>query len=237
MARNLRPPVEVVDDTSQTRRIYDDLRRAIITGEYREGEKLPEARLAAMLGASRLPVREALALLEFDGIVSALPRRSAVVRSWDVTAVEELFDVRIGLEPLAARLAAARIRQGHDSSPLRAALREARAATDSRDPLRIAETNAKLHGAIVELSGNSLLTQLMRTILARMAWLFFLTTERNTEEQRDEHQHLIDAISSGDERLAEYAMLSHTEAGRTPTLAIVTALRHADLGNGPGAGG
>ncbi|MEV0334148.1 GntR family transcriptional regulator [Nocardia sp. NPDC050717] len=228
MARDQRRPADAVDDTSQTRRIYDELRRNIITGVYREGEKLPEARVAAMLGSSRLPVREALALLEFDGIVSALPRRSAVVRSWDRTAVEELFDVRIGLEPLAARLAAARIRQGHDSAPLRAALREAQAATDSRDPLRIAETNARLHGAIVELSGNSLLSQLMRTILARMAWLFFLTAERDTEEQRDEHRHLIEAISSGDERLAEYAMLSHTEAGRAPTLAIVTALRHAD---------
>lgn len=228
MARDQRRPADAVDDTSQTRRIYDELRRNIITGVYREGEKLPEARVAAMLGSSRLPVREALALLEFDGIVSALPRRSAVVRSWDRTAVEELFDVRIGLEPLAARLAAARIAQGHDSAPLRVALREAQAATDSRDPLRIAETNARLHGAIVELSGNSLLTQLMRTILARMAWLFFLTAERNTEEQRDEHRHLIEAISSGDERLAEYAMLSHTEAGRAPTLAIVTALRHAD---------
>ncbi|MFJ2835935.1 GntR family transcriptional regulator [Nocardia sp. NPDC087230] len=228
MARDQRRPAEAVDDTSQTRRIYDELRRNIITGVYREGEKLPEARVAAMLGTSRLPVREALTLLEFDGIVSALPRRSAVVRSWDRAAVEELFDVRIGLEPLGARLAAARIRQGHDSAPLRAALREAQVATDSRDPLRIAETNAKLHGAIVELSGNSLLTQLMRTILARMAWLFFLTADRDTEEQRDEHRHLIEAISSGDERLAEYAMLSHTEAGRTPTLAIVTALRHAD---------
>ncbi|MFI5500238.1 GntR family transcriptional regulator [Nocardia asteroides] len=225
MARDQHRQVDLVDDTSQTRRIYDELRRAIITGGYREGEKLPEARVAAELGSSRLPVREALALLEFDGIVSALPRRSAVVRSWDRTAVDELFDVRIGLEPLAARLAAARIRQGHDRAPLLAALRDAQRATDSRDPLHLAETNARLHGAIVELSGNSLLTQLMRTILARMAWLFFLTTERDAEQQRDEHRHLIDAICSGDERLAEYAMLSHTEAGRAPTLAIVTALR------------
>ncbi|MEV6063345.1 GntR family transcriptional regulator [Nocardia asteroides] len=225
MARDQHRQVDLVDDTSQTRRIYDELRRAIITGVYREGEKLPEARVAAELGSSRLPVREALALLEFDGIVSALPRRSAVVRSWDRTAVDELFDVRIGLEPLAARLAAARIRQGHDRAPLLAALRDAQRATDSRDPLHLAETNARLHGAIVELSGNSLLTQLMRTILARMAWLFFLTTERGAEQQRDEHRHLIDAICSGDERLAEYAMLSHTEAGRAPTLAIVTALR------------
>ncbi|MEU3009267.1 GntR family transcriptional regulator [Nocardia asteroides] len=225
MARDQHRQVDLVDDTSQTRRIYDELRRAIITGRYREGEKLPEARVAAELGSSRLPVREALALLEFDGIVSALPRRSAVVRSWDRTAVDELFDVRIGLEPLAARLAAARIRRGHDSAPLLAALRDAQRATDSRDPLHLAETNARLHGAIVELSGNSLLTQLMRTILARMAWLFFLTTERGAEQQRDEHRHLIDAICSGDERLAEYAMLGHTEAGRAPTLAIVTALR------------
>lgn len=53
--RDPRSPL-VVDDTSQTRRIYDDLRRSIITGVYREGEKLPEARLAELLGTSRLPV-------------------------------------------------------------------------------------------------------------------------------------------------------------------------------------
>jgi DNA-binding GntR family transcriptional regulator len=214
------------DDTSQTRRIYDDLRRSIITGVYGEGQKLPEARIAEVHGTSRLPVREALALLEFDGIVSARPRRSAVVRSWDRTAVEELFDVRIGLEPLAARLAASRIRLGADDAPLRSALHEAQAAIVTRDPLRIAESNAALHGAIVTLAGNTLLAQLMRAILARMVWLFFITTKRDTAEQLDEHQHLIDAICSGDERLAEYAMLSHTEAGRAPTLAIVTALRH-----------
>lgn len=220
----------VIDDTSQTRRIYHDLRRSIITGVYREGQKLPEARLAEMLGTSRLPVREALALLEFDGIVSARPRRTAVVRSWDRTAVEELFDVRIGLEPLAARLAAARIRQGADSAPLEAALEDSQQAIDSRDPLRIAESNANLHRAIVELAGNTLLTQLMRAILARMAWLFFITTERDITEQLDDHRHLISAITSGDERLAEYAMLSHTEAGRAPTLAILTALRNGSSG-------
>ncbi|MEU8895930.1 GntR family transcriptional regulator [Nocardia sp. NPDC048505] len=217
-----------VDDTSQTRRIYDDLRRGIITGVYQEGQKLPEARLAEQLGTSRLPVREALALLEFDGIVSARPRRSAVVRSWDRTAVEELFDVRIGLEPLAARLAAARVRRGADTGALHDALHESHAALATHDCLHIAEANAALHREIVELSGNSLLTQLMRTILARMAWLFVLTTQRAVAARLDQHQHLIDAIVSGDERLAEYAMLDHTEAGRAPTLAIIDALRHAD---------
>ncbi|MEV0251741.1 GntR family transcriptional regulator [Nocardia sp. NPDC050712] len=230
MPRESRSSPPAIDDTSQTRRIYDDLRRSIITGAYKEGQKLPEARLADQLGTSRLPVREALALLAFDGIVSVSPRRSAVVRSWDRTAVEELFDVRIGLEPLAARLAAARVRQGADTTPLHAALRDSHAALATHDPLRIAEANAKLHGEIVQLSGNSLLTQLMRTILARMAWLFVITTQRAVAGQLDEHQHLIDAIVSGDERLAEYAMLDHTEAGRRPTLAIIAALRHGDIG-------
>lgn len=229
MPRNPNPTPLVVDDTSQTRRIYEDLRRGIFTGVYSEGQKLPEARLAEMLGTSRLPVREALAQLEFDGIVSARPRRSAVVSSWDRTAVQELFDVRIGLEPLAARLAAARIRQGQDTTPLLTALRDSETAIAKQDRLRIAETNAELHGAIVELAGNSLLSQLMRAILARMTWLFVVTSQRATGGQQfDEHRHLIDAICSGDERMAEYAMLSHTEAGRAPSLAIVTALRHPD---------
>ncbi|MRH91824.1 FCD domain-containing protein [Nocardia sp. SYP-A9097] len=218
----------VVDDTSQTRRIYDDLRRSIITGVYREGEKLPEARLAEMLGVSRLPVREALTRLEFDWIVSASPRRSAIVRCWDRTAVEDLFDVRIGLEPVAARLAAARIRQGADCAPLLAALQDSHSATASSDPLRRAEASANLHGAIVDLAGNALLAQLMRAILARMAWLFYLIPPRDSAQRTrlDDHMDLIAAITSGDERLAEYAMLSHTEAGRIPTLAILGELRH-----------
>ncbi|MFC9894829.1 GntR family transcriptional regulator [Nocardia sp. NPDC127579] len=228
MHPELRTAAPAIDDTSQTRRVYEDLRRGIITGGYAEGQKLPEARLAEQLGASRLPVREALALLASDGIVSVSPRRSAVVRSWDETAVEELFDVRIGLEPLAARLAAARVRNGADTGPLHAALHASHAALATRDPVHIAEANATLHGAIVELAGNSLLSQLMRTILARMAWLFVLTTRRAVAAQLDEHQHLIDAIVSGDERLAEYAMLDHTEAGRAPTLAIIAALRRGD---------
>ncbi|WP_330181691.1 hypothetical protein OHB26_35855 [Nocardia sp. NBC_01503] len=59
-----------------------------------------------------------------------------------------------------------------------------------------------------------------------MAWLFLITTERDVAEQLDDHRHLIAAITSGDERLAEYAMLSHTEAGRIPTLTILGELRH-----------
>ncbi|MGV9414809.1 GntR family transcriptional regulator [Nocardia sp. NPDC003693] len=235
MPRDLNPVPPVADDTTQTRRIYDDLRRGIITGAYGEGQKLPEARLAETLGVSRLPVREALALLEFDGMVGTRPRRSAVVHSWDSTGVEELFDVRIGLEPLAARLAAARIRHGHDRAPLLAALRESESAGAAGDRLRVAETNVDLHRAIVELAGNTLLTRLMRTILARMTWLFYITAQRTDDgSQFDEHRHLIDAICSGEERMAEYAMLSHTEAGRAPSLAIVTALRHPGA-ESPGA--
>lgn len=212
---------------SMTERIYQDLRTRIITNIYAEGSKLPEARLAAELGVSRVPVREALALLERDGFVDTHPRRSAVVRIWDTREVVELFDVRLGLEPLAARLAAQRAAEGKSLTTLNKAMTKVHVAIDSHDPLKIAETNAALHGAIVEFSENALLQQLMRTIISRMAWLFFITSDRDTASQCEEHHQLIDAIATGNQRLAEYAMLAHTEEGREPTLGVVDRLRMA----------
>ena len=90
-------------------RVYDDLRAAIIGGEYAPGERLRAEARAARFGTSRTPVREALMLLEGDGLVEIEPRRGAVVRSFDPADLVDLYEVRALLEARAAGLAAARI--------------------------------------------------------------------------------------------------------------------------------
>src|SRR5438874_11414386 len=95
-------------------KVVDELRRRIIDGVYEPGDRLTEERLADDFGVSRNPVREAIRVLEAEGFLRAQPRRGDVVAQMSVQDVEDLFDVRMSLEELAARLAAQR--RGPDDS-------------------------------------------------------------------------------------------------------------------------
>ena len=112
--------------------VLAELRRRIVDGDYAQGERLTENRLADDFGVSRNPVREALRVVETEGFVQILPRRGAVVATLDETAIRDLFAVREQLETLAAGLAAERA-TAEDVERLRSLLAKASAATDAED--------------------------------------------------------------------------------------------------------
>src|SRR5207247_11200915 len=85
------------------------IREAIIEGRLAPGQRLKEEELARELGISRTPVREALLMLQAEGLVDAAPNRGAVVRSHDADDLEDLYQLRALLEGYAARRAAAHI--------------------------------------------------------------------------------------------------------------------------------
>jgi DNA-binding GntR family transcriptional regulator len=85
------------------------LRRAILEGAIDGGEKLNQLELANAFGVSRVPVREALRILEAEGLIVFVPHRGATVAVLSVEEVEELYAMRVGLEALAARLGAERM--------------------------------------------------------------------------------------------------------------------------------
>ncbi|OOP63143.1 hypothetical protein BMF89_07610 [Arthrobacter sp. SRS-W-1-2016] len=205
--------------TSQTHRA---LRRQIILGHYPQGSRLVEAALANDLHVSRLPIREALPQLENEGFVRTLPRRSSRVIEWTAADVTELFDVRLSLETLAARLAAKAAAAGATLQPLVEAIDAEHRALDSEDWLEVAETSTVVHEAIVEVAGSALLTSLMRQVSGRMTWLFYLTSARDQRQQSDEHHGLLEAIRSGNDRLAEAIAFTHIEKGRTPSIRLMT---------------
>src|SRR5205823_4539741 len=86
--------------------VCDAIREEILAGGHPPGSRLVEWRLAEDLGVSRNPVREALRVLEAEGYVTMVPRRGALVSTIGPTEAEEIFDVRLALEGLVARLAA-----------------------------------------------------------------------------------------------------------------------------------
>ena len=95
---------------SLSQRIYATVRERIILGQYPQGSRVLEQRIGEELDVSRVPLREAVPLLERDGFVHSYPRRGAVVARWDTKAIDDLFDARLSLEVVAAGYAARQVR-------------------------------------------------------------------------------------------------------------------------------
>jgi DNA-binding GntR family transcriptional regulator len=202
---------------SLSRHIYSTVRERIILGQYPQGSRLPEQRIGEELSVSRVPMREAVPLLERDGFVHSRPRRGAVVAQWDAKAIDDLFDVRLSLEVGAARYAARQVSHGGPTDALDHALDEAQWTVTGGDPYAIARTSTAFHEAVIETSSNELMVNLMRTISGRITWLFFLTSGLPADEAFHDHVLLRDAIASGNERVAESVAYAHIERDRQPT--------------------
>jgi DNA-binding GntR family transcriptional regulator len=193
--------------------VCDELRRLVVTGELAPGTRLVEDRLAASLGVSRNPVREALQTLAAEGFVELLPRRGAVVAQITAEQAEELFDVRMALESLAARLAA-RNASPAEVADLTSVLDRARAATEAGDYDLLASCNTTFHELVVAASGNEYLSLLVAPMARRVQWVFRASAASRAPHSWTEHEALLHAIADGDEEHAALLAGAHVAAAR-----------------------
>jgi DNA-binding GntR family transcriptional regulator len=201
--------------------IYDSLREGIIRGTYPQGARLAEQRLAAEFNISRVPLREAVPRLESDGFVRTLPRRSAVVNSWTVQTVHELFDLRLCLEVGAARYAARQVALGASTDRLHRALDDATRGLQTRDVYLVAEQSTEFHEVIADLTGNELMRSMMRSLAGRMMWLFYMTSDLDNVAAHQDHADIVTAIETGNERLAESVAYAHIERDRQESVQVL----------------
>lgn len=201
--------------------VLAELRRRIVDGDYAQGERLTENRLADDFGVSRNPVREALRVVETEGFVQILPRRGAVVVTLDELAIRDLFAVRERLETLAAGLAAERATEA-DVARLRELLAQASAATDAKDFDQVAELNSALHLAVIDISGNRWLASLSAAMYHHVHWVFRLGAAQRAPHSWEEHIRVVDAIAAGDPAAASEAARQHVEAAAAAALAANT---------------
>lgn len=170
-------------------RAYAHLERAILIGELKPRERLVEAELAEQLGLSRTPVREALRRLEERGLVRILPHRGAVVADLSAEEVESIYEVRVCLEGLAARLAAAALTPAQLARIGQLEGACARLAS-SGDILALMAANDQFHDAIYGAAGNPCLLELIRQLRQRVnllrynAWALPARIGRSLEEHR-----------------------------------------------------
>ena len=202
--------------------VRDELRRLVITGELAPGTRLVEEGLAARLGVSRNPVREALQHLAAEGFVEIAPRRGAFVAQITAEQAEDLFDVRSALEPLAARLAARRA-GARDVDALREVLQAARRATDDREFDVLAACNTEFHQLVVRISGNDYLNLLVAPMARRVQWVFRTSAPTRAAHSWTEHEELLRAISEGDEEYAEAVAWAHVAAARASYRALASS--------------
>jgi DNA-binding GntR family transcriptional regulator len=138
---------------SLTEQAADEIRARIVFGDVELGSSLSENMLAADLGVSKTPVREALLQLKSEGLVSIQPQRGSFVFDMSASEVVQLGDLRETLELAALRLAA-----GHDRAGLVEALREIvtkmRKALDRNDAVEYRKLDAEFHRAFFDHSGN-----------------------------------------------------------------------------------
>lgn len=199
------------------------IREGIIDGTYPPGTRLRERELSTQLGVSRLPVREALRNLEHDGFITSSAHRGATVRRMSVQGVNELFDIRIRLEPFAASEAARQHAAGNLHEGVRQAIEAAAQATTEGSLEKILQTTANFHSRILEAANHALLTELMAPVLARTRWLLAITAFRDPQPELYAHLDIYHAIRDGNAELAGMQMAAHIEAGRRPSLEAIQA--------------
>jgi DNA-binding GntR family transcriptional regulator len=210
--------------------VAEVLRDRIYAGTYPAGARLRQEQLAADLQVSRTPLREALRLLEREGLVRHEPGRGARVLSIDLASLLDAYAAREMLDGLAARLAAGRARSA-DIADLRANIDSQRAALEASDTGSYTEANVAFHTEILDLADNDFIAGQV-TLIPITAQVFTPATRlaaNRAWEALAEHERIVDAIERSDPDAAEAEARAHIRR----TIALLS--EGADPDEGPPA--
>ena len=210
-----------IDGGDGRRTILDRLRHLILDGEYRPEERLIEERLAARLGVSRTPVRQALTMLEAEGLVEMTANKGAMVPSFSAEEVWDVYDLRAVLEGHAARRAAGGIREDEVSRLRRLAgemegIRPESSSDREEDVRRLVACNQEFHGTIVRASRNARLEKLVqRTVQVPLVFkAFFWYGPEDRAISNHYHRQIVRSLEARDAERAEIIMREHVYEGR-----------------------
>lgn len=205
--RGVMPALKPIAAPSLVALAYDSIRRSILSGATGMGERLNEVRLAEQLGVSRGPVREALKRLQEEGLVVERPRQSMTVRTFTARDVADVYEVRMALEALAARLL---VRRKVDLAPLVARLSELDEAVKRGDVTGANSAEFAFHEDLCQLSGNQHLADTYRAVNGRIQLALAIDNSgQPLNALLDEHAPLLDALELRDENAAATAVQRH----------------------------
>ena len=195
--------------------VYEELKGAIVDLRLAPGKPLREATLAEQLGVSKTPIRQALTMLEQEGLVETTSFKGAVVGGYSRQDLLEIYELRELLENLAAR-AAAESMSDEDRARLDRISRESRMLKSGNDPARLAALVSDFDDVLFDQVHNSRIRALIENLRAHLTRIGHLTEgiPGRVEASVDEHEKIVQAISARDADLAEQRMREHIRSVR-----------------------
>ena len=212
-----------IDDVPTVRAIVaQKLREAIMSGTFKPGQRLVERELCEMTGVSRPSIREALRLLEADGMVNTVPHRGPVVSTISLDEARQLYDARAVLEGFAGR-ECARLRDPAVVRRMGDALTRLKAAFTKADMMAVLEAKTDFYAALIGGCQNAFIERMLKPLHDRITLLRItsMSQPKRVNKSLREVTAIWRAIQSGDEDLAERCCVDHIKAAAVAALNMI----------------
>lgn len=192
--------------------VFNTLRRAILKGDLKPGERLMEIALADRLGVSRTPIREAIRKLELEGLVVMAPRKGARVASITERDLNDVLEVRKGMETLAIKLACKRITE-EELEKLEEIEMKFQKMIENDDLTGMAETDVAFHDTIYHATNNQRLVQLLNNLGEQMYRyrMEYLKDREGWNTLIEEHRAICEALRERDQEKGQECIYAHVD--------------------------
>lgn len=213
------PTIALLQTSSLTSVVQGELERMILSGELAPGTKLTEMALAARLGVSRGPLREAFRMLEEAGLVRTEKNRGVFVRALPIDEAIEIFDLRAAMEAFVGRRLAESITPAQ-LKEVRALVERMEQAVKAKDAAAYHRLNLQFHDRLVELAGNARLTATYRRLIKELSLFRRLNLGSGAVMPLSvgEHRQIVKAIAAGDAEAAARALHDHVIDSKERTI-------------------
>jgi DNA-binding GntR family transcriptional regulator len=205
--------------------IYEYLRRAIMDGVIKPGERIVERSYAEKFNASRTPIREAIRKLEMEGFVVYIPRHGVVAKGLNQEEIAEIYAIRCGLESLAVRAAVDNITK-EQLHMLEEVVRQAVAANKDENCEQVVEKLRKFDEIILDASKMPRLKKMISGLQESLRYYRKrnLTSISRRQTAIKEHKQILEAIVNKDASLAEKLLCNHINGAKEVLLKNISKL-------------
>lgn len=202
--------------------VFNTLREAILRGDLKPGERLMELQLAAKLVVSRTPIREAIRMLEQEGLAITIPRKGAEVAKMTLKDMEDVLEIREALDELAAQIACEKMTE-EQMVRLKKCQEAFKKSTATENVKLIAEADVNFHDVIYEATNNPKLVSLLNNLREQVYRyrVEYIKDANNHPILISEHEDIIRAIENKDKEAVTQAMYVHVSNQATAVKEVI----------------